>query len=155
MQRPLADSASLELRLDLPCDLPELWGDHDRLLRVFENLIGNAIKFTEPGGEIILGADAGADDVLFSVADTGCGISDDQVRHIFDRFWQGPEGKRRGAGLGLPIVKDIVEAHGGRIWVQSSPGQGSTFFFTISTVQTSEHRSDTAPIPDLEQRTHA
>lgn len=154
-QSLLASSASLALRLDAAQALPDIAADRDRLLQVFENLIGNAIKFTEPGGEIILGADAGAGDVLFSVADTGCGIASDQVQHIFDRFWQGPEGKRRGAGLGLPIVKDIVEAHGGRIWVQSSPGQGATFFFTIATAQTSEHCSDTAPIPDLEHKTHA
>jgi signal transduction histidine kinase len=110
---------------------------------VFENLVGNAIKFTKPGGRITLGARAGAGEVLFSVADTGCGIESDQLPRVFDRFWQAPEAKRKGAGLGLPIVKGIVEAHGGRIWVQSSPGQGSTFFFTVPTVEASRRCSDT------------
>jgi len=71
--------------------------------------------------------------VQFSVADTGCGIESEQLPHVFDRFWQTPEAKRGGVGLGLPIVKGIIEAHGGRVWVQSVPGQGSTFFFTIPT----------------------
>jgi PAS domain S-box-containing protein len=134
-QTHLASSASLELLLDAAHDLPDIWADHDRLLQVFENLVGNAIKFTRPGGRITLGARAGAGEVLFSVADTGCGIESDQLPRVFDRFWQAPEAKRKGAGLGLPIVKGIVEAHGGRIWVQSSPGQGSTFFFTVPTVE--------------------
>jgi PAS domain S-box-containing protein len=130
-QAPLASSASLTLRLDAAPGISDISADHDRLLQVFENLIGNAIKFTEAGGQIILGAKAGDGEVVFSVADTGCGIESGHLPHVFDRFWQAPEAKRHGAGLGLPIVKGIVEAHGGRIWVQSNPGQGSTFFFTI------------------------
>ena len=141
-QALLASSASLELRLDAVPDLSDIWADHDRLLQVFENLIGNAIKFTKPGGEVVLSARAGAGEVLFSVADTGSGIESDQLPRVFDRFWQAPEGKRRGAGLGLPIVKGIVEAHGGRIWVQSTPGQGSTFFFTISALQVAHYYPD-------------
>jgi signal transduction histidine kinase len=69
--------------------------------------------------------------VLFWVADTGAGIAAEDVPHVFDRFWQARRGGRRGAGLGLPIVKGIVEAHGGRIWVESAAGRGSTFFFTM------------------------
>lgn len=130
-QSPLAAAVSLELRLDAAPDLPEIWADHDRLLQVFENLIGNAIKFTDPGGRVTVGAKAGADEVLFSVADTGCGIASPDMENVFDRFWQAPSARRRGAGLGLPIVKGIVEAHGGRVWAQSWPGQGSTFFFTV------------------------
>ena len=68
---------------------------------------------------------------MFSVTDTGVGIAPDAVPHVFDRFWQAEKAGRRGAGLGLPIVKGLVEAHGGRIWVDSSEGQGTTFFFTI------------------------
>ena len=130
-QAPLAASASLTLRLDAPYDLPDVWVDHHRLLQVFENLVGNSIKFTKPEGRITLGAQTGVGEVQFSVADTGCGISADQLPHVFDRFWQARESKGHGAGLGLPIVKGIVEAHGGRVWVQSVPGQGSTFCFTI------------------------
>jgi PAS domain S-box-containing protein len=134
-QAPLASSASLTLRLDAEPDLPDLWADHDRLLQVFENLLGNAVKFTKPGGQITLGAKADADKVLFSVADTGRGIDSNHLPRLFDRFWQArDEDRRRGAGLGLPIAKGIVETHGGSIWVQSSPGQGSTFSFTIPVV---------------------
>jgi PAS domain S-box-containing protein len=133
-QAPLASSASLTLRLDAAPDLSEMWADHDRLLQVFENLVGNAIKFTDVGGEITIGAKAGDGEILFSVADTGSGIADSDLPHLFDRFWQGPKVTRRGAGLGLSVVKGIVEAHGGRVWVKSSLGQGSTFFFTIPTV---------------------
>lgn len=72
-------------------------------------------------------------DVLFQVADTGAGISADDLPHVFDRFWQAGKNERRGAGLGLPIVKGLVEAHGGRVWVESDVGRGSTFCFTIPT----------------------
>ncbi len=131
LQRPLAASSSLELRLELQGDLAEVWGDRDRLLQVFENLIGNAIKFTDADGRITVGAVASDREVVFSVADTGCGIAPESVPRIFDRFWQAAGGGRLGAGLGLPITKGIVEAHGGRIWVESTPGRGSTFFFSI------------------------
>jgi len=132
-QHTLASSASLELRLDLPAELPEVWADRDRLLQVFENLIGNALKFTKPGGRIVVGGAPRDGEVWFWVSDTGSGISADDVPHLFDRFWQGRKAGRHGAGLGLPIVKGLVEAHGGRIWVESTPGQGSTFFFSIPT----------------------
>jgi len=138
-QQPLAAASSLELRLDLAEDLPEVWADRDRMLQAFENLIGNAVKFTEPGGQILFGAAPRGDEVLFWVADTGTGIAAEDVPRLFDRFWQARRGGRRGAGLGLPIVKGIVEAHGGRIWVESAPGRGSTFFFTIPTA----NRADT------------
>jgi PAS domain S-box-containing protein len=132
MQRPLAASSSLELRVEVAPDLPELWGDRHRLLQVFENLIGNAIKFTPPGGRITIGARPREHEVLFWVADTGCGIGSDGLTRVFDRFWQAARTDRQGAGLGLPITKGIVEAHGGRIWVESAPGQGSTFFFALA-----------------------
>lgn len=134
-QKPLANSASLELRLDVAEDLPEVWADRDRLLQVFENLIGNALKFTTSGGLITVGASPRDGDVLFWVTDTGSGIAADDLPHLFDRFWQARKAQRLGAGLGLPIVKGIIEAHRGRIWVESTPGQGSTFFFTIPTAQ--------------------
>jgi signal transduction histidine kinase len=131
VQRPLASLSSLELRVDVDRDLPEVWGDRDRLLQVIENLIGNAIKFTEAGGRITAGAASRAHDVLFWVADTGSGIASENLPRLFDRFWQATKAGRQGAGLGLPITKGIVEAHGGRIWVDSAPGRGSTFSFTI------------------------
>jgi signal transduction histidine kinase len=112
-------------------EVPEIWGDRDRLLQVFENLIGNAIKFTKPGGRITVGATSGDHDVIFRVADTGSGIAPENLLRVFDRFWQASSTKGQGAGLGLPITKGIVEAHGGRIWVESPPSRGTTFSFTI------------------------
>ena len=132
MQRSLATSADLEMQLEMERDVPEISIDHHRLLQVFENLIGNAIKFTQSGGRITIGASSANGEVLFWVKDTGCGIDAESVPHVFDPFWQAASsGRRLGAGLGLPITKGIVEAHGGRIWVESTPGRGSTFFFSI------------------------
>ncbi len=131
-QESLAASASLELRPDIAPALPDVWGDRDRLLQVFENLIGNALKFVEPGGRITVGAAPRDGEVLFWVADTGPGVAAEDMPHLFERFWRG-ERKGSGAGLGLPIVKGIVETHSGRVSVESTPGQGSTFYFTIPT----------------------
>jgi PAS domain S-box-containing protein len=134
MQQELAAAASIELRVQVAAEVPGILGDHDRLLQVFENLIGNALKFTEAGGRVVVGGARGDDEVLFWVADTGRGMSSDDLARVFDRFWQASaRSGRLGAGLGLPITKGIVEAHGGRIWAESAPGQGSTFFFSIPT----------------------
>jgi signal transduction histidine kinase len=130
-QRLIAAKAGLELRVEVPQNLPELWADRERLLRVFDNLIGNALKFTAPGGHITIGAVPKGNEVQVWVADTGVGISKDDLPNVFKRFWQAPNAERRGAGLGLSIVKGIVEAHDGRIWVDSVLGTGTTFFFTI------------------------
>jgi signal transduction histidine kinase/PAS domain-containing protein len=142
-QRPAIATASLELQLDVPDALPEISADRSRVLQICENLVGNAAKFTPPGGHISVGAVARDHEVLFWVADTGEGIAGDDLPHVFDRFWQGREAhRRRGAGLGLAIVKGLVEAHGGRIWVESEPGRGSTFFFTMPVAQ--RHEAATA-----------
>ena len=133
MQRPLASSSSLELRLDMDRDPPDVWGDRHRLSQVFENLIGNAIKFTKPGGRVTVSAAPKEHEVVFRVADTGSGIASEHLPHVFDRFWQATMAGRFGAGLGLAIAKGIVEAHGGRIWVESSEGRGTTLFFTVPT----------------------
>jgi signal transduction histidine kinase len=130
-QRPLVTSSSLELRVDVDRDLPDIWGDRDRLLQVFENLIGNAIKFTKAGGRITVAAASRDHEDVFVVADTGSGIAPEHVPRVFDRFWQATSANRQGAGLGLPISKGIVEAHGGRIWVESTPDRGTTVSFTI------------------------
>jgi len=135
MQRPLASSSGLTIRVDVAHDGDVLWASRERLHEVFENLIGNAIKFTEAGGHITVSAEPREMDVLFSVSDTGCGIGPESLTHVFDPFWQAvPRAGRLGAGLGLAITKGIVEAHDGRIWVESVAGQGSTFFFTIPKV---------------------
>jgi PAS domain S-box-containing protein len=148
MQRPLASSASLELRVEVNPGVAEVWGDRDRLLQVFENLIGNAIKFTQAGGRVTAGATARGNEVVFWVADTGRGIPSENLPRVFDRFWQATRKGRDGAGLGLPITKGIVEAHGGRIWVESAAERGSTFFFTIPTALAAQDRLSDRRRPD-------
>jgi len=147
-----ASEAGLDLRLAIGSGADDVLGDRNRLLQVLDNLIGNAIKFTPKGGPIVVGAIPRDDDVLFSVADSGAGIPPDSVPHIFDRFWQATTRERRlGAGLGLPIAKGIVEAHGGRIWVESTVGQGTTIFFTIpsASAEASINRGkDVLQLPD-------
>jgi PAS domain S-box-containing protein len=132
MQSPLASSAGVELKLEVAHNVRDVWGDRNRLLQVFENLIGNALKFTAAGGCIRIGATVDNNEVEFFVADTGSGIPPESLPHIFDRFWQA-ERTSEGAGLGLPIAKGIIEAHSGRIRVESLVGRGTTFFFTIPT----------------------
>lgn len=130
-QRALAAAASVALRADLPQEDPTIWADGERLLQVLENLIGNAVKFTPPGGRITVGVEPREGAALFRVEDTGRGISPEHLPRVFDRFWQAQKTDSRGAGLGLTICKGIVEAHGGRIWAESTPGSGTTVFFTI------------------------
>jgi signal transduction histidine kinase/DNA-binding response OmpR family regulator len=130
-QRPFATGALLDLAVDVAGSLPELWGDRDFLGQVFDNLIGNAIKFTKPGGRITVGASARGPGVRLWVTDTGIGIPEADRPHLFDRFWQARRADRRGAGLGLSIVKGIVEAHGGHVWVETATGRGTTVSFTI------------------------
>jgi signal transduction histidine kinase len=132
LQSPLVSSSGLEIRVEVPQRIGDLWGNRERLHEVFENLIGNAIKFTGAGGRITVGARSDDQDVLFWVADNGPGISPESLPYIFDQFWQTrPSTGRLGAGLGLAITRGIVEAHGGRIWVESTAGKGTTCFFTI------------------------
>lgn len=129
-QRERAAQAGVELRLDAAEHLPTAVADPGRLLQVLDNLVENALKFTRRGGEVVIGGAAKAGDLLFWVSDTGAGIPREHLAHIFDRFWRA-DGERGGAGLGLPIVKGIVEAHGGRVWVESELGRGTTFYFTV------------------------
>jgi PAS domain S-box-containing protein len=133
--RPLADAGRVELRVALPAGLPEVYADPDRMAQLLSNLVGNAVKFTPPAGLVTLSAHVDGDDVLFVVADTGEGISADQLPHVFERFYQaGRSGRpvsRHGAGLGLPISRGIVEAHGGNIWIESMLGVGTTVRFSL------------------------
>ena len=111
--------------------LPAVLADRDRLLQVFSNLLGNALKFTPPGGEVRVGARLEDGQLICFVKDSGPGIEPEAQRHLFERFWQAQPGDRRGAGLGLSIVKGIVEAHGGTVRVESARGEGSAFFFSV------------------------
>jgi PAS domain S-box-containing protein len=134
-QRALASSGAIDLKLQLADDLPDVRGDQHRLTQVLENLIGNAIKFTPVEGRITIGAASRDTEVLFWVADTGSGIAPDGLPHVFDRFWQAVKGAHHGVGLGLPVARGIVEAHGGRIWAESILGRGTIFFFTVPAAQ--------------------
>ncbi len=139
IERAVAATSSLfetkpfKLTIDVADGLPDLVGDHDRLLQVVINLISNASKFTDQGGIVVRARrDNGA--VLVSVTDTGMGIAQSDYDKVFEQFVQVGDtltNKPKGTGLGLPISKQIVEHHGGRIWVESELGKGSTFSFTL------------------------
>jgi PAS domain S-box-containing protein len=135
---PLAHEKGLELHCPPAEGLPPVDADYGRVLQVLSNLLGNAIKFTPRGGWIRVCADPAPDDaVRFAVSDSGVGIEPQHLPHVFDRFWQARSTRRAGAGLGLSIARSIVLAHGGRITVESTPGQGSTFAFTLPVHQES------------------
>jgi PAS domain S-box-containing protein len=106
--------------------------DRERLSQVIANLAGNAIAFVPRGGHVVVGGARAGGDLVVSVADDGPGIAPDDQAHVFERFWTSRGGRQgSGTGLGLSIAKGVVEAHGGRIWVESRPGEGATFFFTV------------------------
>jgi signal transduction histidine kinase len=133
MLAPLAAEKSIRLDYSVSDALPAVTADGGRVLQVLSNLVGNAVKFTPKEGRIVIRADPAPGGVRFSVADTGPGIPQEQLGKLFGRFWQGNPADRRGIGLGLSIAKGIVDAHGGRIWVESRVGEGTTFFFTLGT----------------------
>jgi signal transduction histidine kinase len=129
--RRAAEEKGIVLESEIRGALPRANFDHGRMLQVFANLVGNAIKFSSRGGKIRIRGERTGDDVLFSVTDTGAGIPENMFEAVFVRFWQAAQNDRRGTGLGLYISKSIVEAHGGRIWIESKVGQGSVFHFTV------------------------
>jgi two-component system, OmpR family, phosphate regulon sensor histidine kinase PhoR len=132
--RAQAERAGLELRLEVPASLPDVRADERRLEQVLVNLVHNAVKFTPPGGAVVLSAAMDGDFVHFAVRDTGVGIPEDDLSRIFERFYKADRARSGGGtGLGLSIAKHIIEAHGGRIWAESIEGRGSTFNFTIPT----------------------
>jgi len=127
-----AERAEISLRVEGAQDLPPVQVDSQRLEQVLVNLIHNAVKFTRPGGEVVLRAEATGGEVRFAVRDTGVGIPAEELARIFERFYRVDKSRTgSGTGLGLSIAKHIVEAHGGKVWVESVEGQGSTFFFSI------------------------
>ena len=137
--RVAADQAGLTLKAEIGEGLPAASGEGTYLRRVIDNLLGNAVKFTPAGGTITVGVREGEGELVLEVSDTGIGIPEDQQERIFDRFYQIDGSARRrygGAGLGLALVKEIVEAHGGTVRVSSSPKQGSTFAITLPAVGT-------------------
>ena len=132
MLRPLATGSTIRLEANIEDGLPLVLADSSRIQQVLSNIVGNAVKFTPRNGRITVCAELiDRGEVRFGVIDTGPGIPAEQLPHIFGRFWQARKTDRRGIGLGLAIAKGIVEAHNGRIWVESHVGLGSTFYFTL------------------------
>ncbi len=131
-----AQERAVSLTLEIPHPLPLVEGDQDRLAQVVGNLLSNALRYVPQGGNIVVRAVGQGQKVAVSVSDDGPGISDEDLSHLFERFWRGDQARRRttgGSGLGLTITRSLVEAHGGRIWAKSVEGQGSIFTFTLPT----------------------
>ena len=137
MMQAIADEKRVALEINVDDDIPYVHGDPDRILEILINLIDNGIKFTPENGKVTVQAarvQADPDFVFVSVADTGCGIAPQARALIFERLYQESDAiddGRKGLGLGLYISKELVNLHGGQVWVASDPGQGSTFSFTL------------------------
>jgi signal transduction histidine kinase len=132
--KAVADEKALTIDTDLPADLPPVEGDSERLGQVLANLVSNAIKFSGDGGTIMVRARVEGPELVVSVQDQGIGIATEALPHLFERFYQVDSSGTRwrgGTGLGLYISRQIVEAHGSRIWVDSNVGEGSTFSFAL------------------------
>jgi chemotaxis family two-component system sensor kinase Cph1 len=129
--RPLVAEKQISLDLQTGTRLPNVMADPERIQQALSNLVGNAIKFSPTGSKIVVAARGDGAGVIFSVVDSGKGISAEQLPRVFDRYWQSSRTDRQGAGLGLAISKGIVEAHGGRIWLESMPGRGTIVSFSL------------------------
>ena len=130
----LSEKKHIIIEKKIPEGLPEIYGDHDKLVQVITNLLSNALKFTDDEGVIAVSAQVIEDQIRVSVKDNGVGIPEDQIDKVFEKFHQVDSSdtrKKKGTGLGLAICKEIVEQHKGKIWVESQLGKGSTFYFTV------------------------
>ena len=127
--QPGAEQRGCRLRADIVGSMPPIDADGDRVVQVLSNLVSNAVK--AGASQVTVRLEVRPEDVLFTVSDTGPGIRHEDLPHMFDRYWRARTANYKGTGLGLPISKQIVDAHGGRIWIESQPGVGSTFFFTL------------------------
>jgi signal transduction histidine kinase len=132
MFRLVAHERGLRFEACTPPDLPPVDCDSERAVQVMSNLLTNALKVTPRGGEIRIGAEPMGDDVVFYVRDTGPGIEADELPRLFERYWRSKQSHYKGAGLGLSIARGLVDAHGGRIWAESEPGSGTTFYFSLA-----------------------
>jgi signal transduction histidine kinase len=140
-------AAGKSIRLEKSVEPPgvAVLADRERVLQVLSNLLGNAIKFTPDGGRITLSAAPKGDTVRFAVADSGPGIAPADLSHLFDRYWKHDKGGTKGTGLGLFIAKGIVEAHQGRLWVESEPGRGTTFYFSLPSARAAHDEIEVSP----------
>jgi signal transduction histidine kinase len=131
-ERMQTQSTNHTIRSEFPDYFPVVLADENRIQQVLTNLVGNAIKYT-PSGEIRISGEVRADTVIICVGDEGPGIAPEDIPHVFDRFYRGPDMAKhtKGAGLGLYLSRAIVEAHGGRIWVDTVPGQGTRMYFSL------------------------
>jgi signal transduction histidine kinase len=130
----VARQKAVRLEWDVPLELAQPNADRERMAQVLNNLVSNAIQFTPPGGHVTIRAFQQDSEIAVEVSDTGCGISEADQAHLFERFFRAPEARQRrlsGTGLGLSIVKAIVEQHGGHVTCRSQLGQGSTFGFSL------------------------
>ncbi|HEV7595260.1 MAG TPA: HAMP domain-containing sensor histidine kinase, partial [Gemmatimonadaceae bacterium] len=135
---------SLEVH-EAPQDLLVI-ADEERIMQVMGNLVGNALKFVPRGGSVVLECERKGDEAVFAVIDSGPGIPPEDLEHLFEKFWQRRRSDHRGVGLGLAIARGIIEAHGGRIWAESTVGSGSTFYFTLPAVK----QPDANALPDVD-----
>lgn len=141
---PFGERKGVELTVSVPRHRLEVCCDRDRIDQVLNNLLDNAFKFVTSPASITLAIEGVGDAVRFSVADTGPGISESDAAKIFDRYWRAKKGMAGGTGLGLFIARRIVESHGGKIWVESQLGRGSTFAFTIPAATKDAHGDSVA-----------
>ena len=127
----VAQDKLVQLHSDVPPECRNVFCDPDRTAQILNNLVNNALKFTNSGGSVSISAKKSNQQVEIRVIDTGKGIPKENLPHVFDRFWQEKETAHKGTGLGLSIAKGLVEAQGGKLWVESQPGYGTTFYFTL------------------------
>ncbi len=129
---PLAEAKGMKLETSFPGELPSLRVDPLLFRRLLENLLSNAIKFSPPGSAVLLKVWQEGSELGFAVQDQGPGIEPTELSHLFEFFYRGKAaGGQEGFGLGLATVKRIIDSHGGRLWVDTAPGQGATFNFTL------------------------
>jgi signal transduction histidine kinase len=131
-----AESKGLRLVFDLPPKLPVLTGDRDKLAVALHNLVGNALKYTPPGGQVLVSAEVSAQDLLITVADSGIGISEEDAKNLFKKFQRAKDprvAKIPGSGLGLALAREVVRLYGGDILLKSELNKGSTFTVVLPT----------------------